>query len=424
MHETIITLATPVFFVMIAVEWSVGRWRGQNGYRLDDAINSLSLGILSQVANVFQRFWAIGLYALAARHVALLHLPENALWVWIVALVGYDFCYYWLHRMGHEVNVLWAAHSVHHQSEDYNLSTALRQTASGSFLGWIFYLPLAILGVPVTVFAGVALIDLLYQFWIHTEQIGRLGWFDRVFASPSNHRVHHAMNDRYVDRNYGGILILWDRCFGSFEDERAEEPCVYGTRSALSSWNPVWANLVVYWELWQDAWHARSWADKLRVWWARPGWRPADVAARFPKPAFDLHRPRFAPPLGPAARAYCTVQFISVLGMAVHFLDMQKHAPIGAVVAYALYITLTLAVLGALLEGRRAWSLEWARLVATLGLVALGRRWFGVELLPDAAAWALLGFFGASAVGAAVLWRRPQLCERASGALGARPSNV
>jgi sterol desaturase/sphingolipid hydroxylase (fatty acid hydroxylase superfamily) len=137
-----------------------------------------------------------------------------------LALVFYDFCYYWLHRAGHRVAVLWAAHVVHHQSEDYNLSTALRQTSSGFLLGWIFYLPMAVAGVPPLVFGVVALVDLLYQYWVHTQQIGRLGWFDRWFCSPSNHRVHHAVNDRYLDKNYGGILIVWDRLFGSFIERR------------------------------------------------------------------------------------------------------------------------------------------------------------------------------------------------------------
>jgi len=161
---------------------------------------------------------------------------------------------------------------------------------------------MAVAGVPPLVFAVVALIDLLYQYWVHTQQIGRLGWFDRWFCAPSNHRVHHAVNDRYLDRNYGGILIVWDRLFGTFIEEDEAEACVYGTRSPLRSWNPLWANLQVYWELAKDSWHAASWADKLRVWSKPPGWRPADVAARWPKPAFDIGAAqRFDPPLPPRA---------------------------------------------------------------------------------------------------------------------------
>jgi sterol desaturase/sphingolipid hydroxylase (fatty acid hydroxylase superfamily) len=164
----------------------------------------------------------------------------------LVALVLYDFCYYWYHRASHEVAFFWGGHVVHHQSQHYNLSTALRQTTSGVAIGWVFYLPMALIGVPPLVFGIVALIDLLYQFWVNTEHVAKLGWFDRWFCSPSNHRVHHAVNDVYVDRNYGGISVVWDRVFGSFKEEDANEPCVYGTRASLNSWDPLWANWQVY----------------------------------------------------------------------------------------------------------------------------------------------------------------------------------
>lgn len=284
----IIVLATPLFLLLIAVEFAVGLARRRNTYVTADTLNSIGLGIMSQVLNVFSKLLMVGVYALAFEMLAPHPLPQDAAWVWVVGLLVYDFCYYWHHRLGHTVAVLWAAHAVHHQSEEYNLSTALRQTSTGWLFGWIFYLPMAVAGFPPLVFGVVALVDLLYQYWVHTQQIGRLGWFDRWFCAPSNHRVHHAVNDKYLDKNYGGILIVWDRLFGSFIEEDDAEPCVYGTRTPLSSWNPLWANLHVYRDIAEDAWHARRWRDKLRVWVKPPGWRPADVAERFPKPAFDL----------------------------------------------------------------------------------------------------------------------------------------
>ena len=310
----IIVLATPVFLALIALEFIVGVRRGRNTYRLNDALASIGLGVMSQVTGLYGRLLRIGLYTLAFQYVSLTTLPTDSLWTWAFALLAYDFCYYWLHRAGHRVAVLWGAHAVHHQSEDYNLSTALRQTSSGFVFGWLFYLPLAVAGVPPLVFGIVALIDLLYQYWVHTQQIGRLGWFDRWFCSPSNHRVHHAVNERYVDKNYGGILIVWDRLFGSFVDEDDAELVVYGTRSPLASFNPLWANLQVYRDLLHDSWHARSWADKLRVWIRPPGWRPADVAARYPKPAFDLAAVRrFDPPASRRAQRVALALFLAVL---------------------------------------------------------------------------------------------------------------
>jgi sterol desaturase/sphingolipid hydroxylase (fatty acid hydroxylase superfamily) len=337
----IIVLATPVFLALIALEWAVGVARGRNTYRLHDALTSIGLGMLSQVAGVLTRLFTLGVYALAFEHVALFELDPRSPWVWLGALVLYDFLYYWHHRAGHRVALFWAAHVVHHQSEDYNLSTALRQTATGWLAGWVFYLPMAVLGVPPLVFGAVALIDLLYQYWVHTQQVGRLGGFDRWFCSPSNHRVHHAVNDRYLDRNYGGILILWDRLFGTFQEERDDERIVYGTRAPLRSFDPLWANLEVYAALARDSWHARSWADKLRVWWKPPGWRPADVAARFPKPPFDIARvERYDPPLTRGRAAAAAALFLALLAGTALWLwnahELSAPALLGAATAILL----------------------------------------------------------------------------------------
>ncbi|HRG17180.1 MAG TPA: sterol desaturase family protein, partial [Pseudomonadota bacterium] len=238
-------------------------------------------------------------------------------------------------------------------------------------LGWIFYLPMAVLGFPVLVFVVVGLIDLLYQYWIHTEQVGKLGWFDRVFASPSNHRVHHAVNDKYLDRNYGGILILWDRLFGSFIDEDENEPCVYGTRSRLGTFSPLWANLEVFAALGKDAWHAQSWADKLRVFLKPPGWRPADVAARFPKPDFDLEtaKRKYDPPLSRFESVYLFAQFVIVLAAGTHCLAVAEHWPWPAVLAYGTWIALSTWSLCRLADhGRHAWAVECLRLGSLLAL--------------------------------------------------------
>ncbi|HEY2345148.1 MAG TPA: sterol desaturase family protein [Xanthomonadaceae bacterium] len=389
--------AIPGFFILMAIELLAARLMRRQVYRLNDAINSIGLGVMSQVAGVFTKLLAIGIYAWVVQRVALFALPANKAWVWISALVLYDFCYYWLHRMGHEVNLLWAAHVVHHQSERYNLSTALRQTSSGALLGWVFYLPMALLGYPVEVFAVVAVIDLLYQYWIHTELVGKLGWFDRVFASPSNHRAHHAVNDRYLDRNYGGIFILWDRMFGSFVDEDAVDKPVYGTRAPLRSWNPLWANAEVYWATAKDAWHARRWRDKLLVWVMHPGWRPADVAERFPKPAFNQQRAEFDPPIARPLALHGLAQFVLLLGMGVYFLQSAARMPMLALIVYALSLVASLGVLGALMEGRRrARSFEAARLVLFGAVPAFTGLWLDGSGVPPAGRWACAGLAAAS----------------------------
>jgi sterol desaturase/sphingolipid hydroxylase (fatty acid hydroxylase superfamily) len=359
-----IAYATPVFFLLIALELVVARTRGLDGaYRLNDAVNSLSLGVMSQVVGLFVRVFNIGVYTLVFGHVALGEWPQ-AWWAWVLAVVFYDFCYYWNHRLGHESAVFWASHVVHHQSQHYNLSTALRQTSSGAFLGWIFYLPMAVAGVPPEMFAIAALIDLLYQYWIHTEVIGKLGAFDRWFASPSNHRVHHAVNDRYLDRNYGGILMVWDRLFGTFVEE--SERCVYGTRAPLNSWDPLWANLEVYADLARKSWHAERWRDKVLVWFKAPGWQPAGAkGATWQKPTFDVASVRtFNPPLSTAARVFAAAQLtLAVLG-ATALLWQADALPAWSRVSSAVAIVGVLWLTGAVMQGRM-------RIVPALALQAV-----------------------------------------------------
>ena len=198
MQEQVITYATPVFILLIGLEMLISWSTKKSTFYFSDTLNSVGLGILSQVSSAFMRLMLIGIYAWVAQHYALFKLP-NTWWVWVGGLLLYDFLYYWLHRCGHMMGLLWAAHVVHHQSERYNLTTALRQTSTGPLLSWLFYIPMAFLGVPIEMFVAISLIDLLYQFWVHTELIGKLGWFDRVFVSPSNHRVHHATNDIDLD---------------------------------------------------------------------------------------------------------------------------------------------------------------------------------------------------------------------------------
>jgi alkylglycerol monooxygenase len=396
MNQTIITLALPVFVALIAIELLAGRLRGRHHYRLDDAVTSLSIGVMSQVWVVFMLAIRIGVYIWIHERFRLGTWPVDAWWTWVLALVFYDFCYYWRHRAMHRVNVLWAAHVVHHSSEEYNLTTALRQTGTGSLLGWIFYVPMAIAGVPPLVFATVGLIDLLYQYWIHTRQIGSLGRFDRVFASPSNHRVHHGINDRYVDRNYGGVLMLWDHLFGTFEPERPDEPVVYGTRAPLRSFNPLWANLQVYAALARDARAARRWRDRLQLWLRPPGWRPADVAAADPQPDFSLERIRpFRPPTPASVRWHAAAQFALALVVTIAFLQAHRSmAPVAAMLC-AGWLTGWLIAVGGLLEGRRGFAwLAAASLLATLAL-ALAGSWFGTTAMSLPVRLAI----GASALG-------------------------
>jgi sterol desaturase/sphingolipid hydroxylase (fatty acid hydroxylase superfamily) len=366
-----IAIATPVFFALIALEWAIGRARGRSNYRVNDALNSLSLGVMSQVIGLFTKLLVVGIYAAVYSVAALWELPAGEWWVWVLAIVAYDFCYYWNHRLGHESAVFWAAHVVHHQSQEYNLSTALRQTSSGALLGWIFYLPMAVVGIPPEVFVVSAVVNLLYQYWIHTEQIGKLGWFDRWFSSPSNHRVHHAVNDRYIDRNYGGIFMIWDRLFGTFIEE--DEKCVYGTRAPLDSWDPLWANLEVYADLARRSRQARRWRDKFAVWFMPPGWQPATAGgAVWHKPSFDLTRVRrFDPPMGRSKRVFAVLQFALALAGALLLLWHSDALPLAMLASAGVAVILVLWVAGAVMQGRLTVPAALATEFVTLGLLGI-----------------------------------------------------
>lgn len=352
MHQ-IIVYAFPVFSLLMAIEFGYGWLRGRNTYRLNDSISSLSQGLLSQLVAVCTQLFQIGLYAFIYPKVALITAASfwDAWYGWVLAIVLFDFCDYWLHRVGHESAVFWAAHVVHHQSQDFNFSTALRQESTVALLGWPFYLPMALVGVPPEQYAMAGLIVLLYQFWIHTEHVGKLGWFDRVFSSPSNHRVHHGVNLPYLDKNYGGMLVIWDRMFGTFTEET--EKAMYGTRAPVDSWDPLWAVAANYWALAQDSWHARSWADKVRVWFKSPSWRPADVAERFPRPAFDMATvQRFDPPVGRTAAWFGAVQFVAMVAASAAFLWYADDFTLGTSAMLTAAVAAGLWGLGAVLQGR------------------------------------------------------------------------
>lgn len=388
-----VEIAIPFFILAMGVEFLYGAFVGRQTYRLNDTVNSLALGVLSQLNKVLR----LGVSALAfGALVAYLNIPQwamNSSWQWILAFVAYDFCYYWKHRAGHRSRLFWASHVAHHQSEEFNLSTALRQTGT-DYIGFVFYLPLYFAGVPPAAVVTVGSLNLIYQFWVHTEHIRRLGALDRILVTPSNHRVHHARNAEYIDKNYGGVFILWDRLFGTFKDEAADAPCVYGITNGLKSFNPLWANFHVWLDTLRLSWRARNWADKIKVWFMPPGWYPADLAQQ-EKP--DWRYPKFDPPATAFVRGYTFVQFWLTTAAALWLLGVFSKLPHPFVLAAFVWLCFSFYVQGAWLEGRAyAPRLEWAR-VAGGALLAVTIPWFWSQA-PLPLAWALGGYSVVSAV--------------------------
>lgn len=364
----LVPYAVPFFLGAIILEFVWGRWSGNDTYRLNDTVNSLSLGVLSTATKLLGLNLAGPVFAAVATHFAPLRLDPSSVWTWLFALLLFDFCYYWFHRISHERALFWASHVVHHQSEEYNLSTALRQTSTGFLVAWVFYIPCFLLGVPAEVFVTVGSAHLIYQFWIHSRHIPKLGVLEWFLVTASNHRVHHARNPGYVDTNYGGLLIIWDRVFGTFAEEKDEEPCVYGITTQLRSWNPVWANLHIYRDMCVDAAASGSLRGALRVLGARTGWHPeSSPLANKPRSPFDPYDPA----THPATRWYVAVQFLCAVVFSLWF--EQVAGELGAGVKWLLFVCLVtwLAGLGALLErSPQARRIDGVRIVMLVGVLA------------------------------------------------------
>ena len=363
---TIILYAIPMFFILIGIELIMEKRRNTTYYRVNDTISSLSAGVLSRMIGIFRNLVPFTLYIITYENVSLLNLPESP-WVWVLAFILYDFFYYWNHRFGHEVSLFWASHVVHHSSENYNLSTALRQS-SGGFFTFIFYLPMALLGFSPIILITVGSLNLVYQFWVHTQHIGKLGCIEWLMVTPSNHRVHHAQNQVYLDRNYGGVFIIWDRIFGSFQEELDEEKPIYGVRKALNSWNPFWANLQVYSQLLKDSWRTHRWSDKVRVWFGKTGWRPNDVSTLYPIAPVDLAS--FTPyhtQLTRPAKIYVILQYILSSIIGVYLLMNAANMAIIMQLSIASYVIASSVNLAWIMENRSySIYLEWLKCIGTI----------------------------------------------------------
>jgi alkylglycerol monooxygenase len=266
------------------------------------------------------------------------------------------------------MNLLWAAHVIHHSSEEYNLSTALRQTGT-SFLSYVFYIPLALIGFDLLMIISVGALNLIYQFWVHTRHVGKLGWYELFFVTPSNHRGHHAQNTVYIDRNYGGVFIIWDRLFGSYQEELDDDKPIFGIRGAVKSWNPIVVNFQVYRQLFEDAVQTKNWWHKLTLWFRKTGWRPPDVIDAYPiAKSEDLSDfKKYDTNVPVVLKAHCIIQYVSTitialgLSLSIASLSLLEHM---AIVPFAILSSFSI---GALMENQHySGVLEWSRLTVLI----------------------------------------------------------
>jgi len=275
-------IAVPIFITLILLEEIIARRKGIVVNRAADVISSLSSGSTNTIRDVLGIGISIISYSWLVKHITLFKLEPLWLAVFIAFLVE-DFSGYWIHRLNHRVNILWNRHIIHHSSEDFNLSCALRQSISDTLrFGAIFMIPGALLGIPTSIFAILGPIHLFLQFWYHTQVIDKMGVLEYILVTPSHHRVHHAINPEYIDKNYSQIFIIWDKLFGTFQPELNAVKPVYGTLKQMGTWNPVIINFKHMWNIATDAWRTERLMDKLRIWFMPTGWRPEDVKETFP----------------------------------------------------------------------------------------------------------------------------------------------
>jgi alkylglycerol monooxygenase len=317
MNLSPVVIAIPMYFLLMAVELIVLRFQKNPSYRMNDAITNINLGVVSQVTGVFLKVLSIGIYTFLFEKFAILDIPSN-LWTFLLLFFLYDFCYYWAHRMSHEINLFWGGHVVHHSSEEYNLSVALRQSSTQTIWTFMFYLPLAIIGFDPVALVLVSGLNLLYQFWIHTEAIDRMGFLEKFMNTPSHHRVHHGRNPKYIDKNHGGTFIIFDKWFGTFKEE--EERPTYGITTPVNSWNPVWVNLSHYANMKNELGQIPKWSDKLRYLFNKPGWLPEYLGGYRAVKEVPREYKKFDTTVPQPLNHYVFYQYVILMGITAFFL--------------------------------------------------------------------------------------------------------
>jgi len=360
-----IILSIPLFFFLIGIELLVEHWQRQKLYRLNDAISNINMGTSQQtVGTLFKILIPLSLYELVFSQFAFFKI-QNTWLNYAILFIAYDFCYYWAHRKSHEINLLWSGHVVHHQSEDYNLAVALRQSWFQSLWTAPFYLPLALAGFPTEMLVWVGAINLTYQFWIHTEAIDKLGFLEYFMNTPSHHRVHHGRNEKYIDRNHAGVFIVWDRMFGTFQIE--EERPTYGITTPLASWSPVWANFAHFSAIYKQMQETPNFLDKVKVVFYPPGWRPASLGGQMPIPAVNrATNTKYNPVIPPALNYYALFQYLLITGGALAFFLTRSKLPMPQQLTSVGLIIAAVILNGAILEQRTwAWAGELIRLLVT-----------------------------------------------------------
>ncbi len=381
-YAEVLSYAIPFFMVLILIEFIFSRFMGKEVFRSFDTVSSLSSGITNSLKEVLGLAVVIISYSYLVDHLAFFTI-ESELWIYVVCFIGLDFAGYWSHRFEHVVNILWNRHIIHHSSEEFNLACALRQNVSAVF-GIFFFLliPIAIVGIPAKVIAVAAPLHLFAQFWYHTRLIDKMGFLEYIIVTPSHHRVHHAINDIYLDKNFGQVFIFWDKLFGTFQIELEEETAVFGVKRQSNTWNPFLINFQHLWVLLKDFWFANSLLDKVRVFFMPTGWRPQDREKSTPIPYIDRAQDQVKYNTNGSVLMHVWIwfQLIFTLALMMHMFNVLGDISVSHIFIYGAFLALNIFAYTSLMD--KSWISIPAELIKVLlggFVIYTSSSWFEID---------------------------------------------
>lgn len=395
-YAQVLLIAIPFFIGLIIIEALYSYRVGKLSFKSMDTISSLNSGTTNTLKSVLELSVVIISYGWLVEKVAIMDIKLNWM-VWVLSFFAIDFAGYWSHRLNHSVNIFWNRHIVHHSSEEFNLACALRQPISNIIsFGFIFLLPAALLGLPANVIGTLAPIHLFLQFWYHTKHIPKLGFLEYFMVTPSQHRVHHAINDIYIDKNLSPIFCIWDRMFGTFQEELKEEPCVYGVKRAVSTWNPIKINWIHAWQIIKDSWRTKRWLDKIKVWFMPTGWRPEDVKVKYPVEYTinPYEQIKYDPKSSPGIHYWSWFQYVLSTLLLTHLLIHISKIGFPMLFVYGAFLFIMIYSFSSLMDmEKEAVWIEILKSIFGFSIIYYTGGWFHLEEILPYAQYLLAAYF-------------------------------
>lgn len=395
-YATALLYAIPFFVFLLGIEILYGYFVKNQKYKVLDTVSSISSGLTNILKDTLGLGIIIVSYPYLLENFAMTEIKASWL-VWVIAFIVIDFAGYWNHRLSHHINFFWNQHVIHHSSEEFNLACALRQSVS-NLIGYfpLLLLPAALLGVPAKVIAILAPIHLFAQFWYHTQHIGKMGWLEYIIVTPSQHRVHHAINPEYIDKNLGQVLCIWDRMFGTFQEELPEVPPQYGILKPVRTWNPLLINFQHIWRLIKDAWRTKSYWDKVRIWFMPTGWRPADVKENYPVSVIRdvYHFKRYHTKASFTFKGYVIFQMLTTLILLLFMFYNYSEIGFNGLIIFGAFVFLGIYGYTTLMDrSKNAVWIELSRGILGLTLIFITGDWFGINVQVSGGSYLVAMYF-------------------------------